>query len=222
MSSKKSICFSIPCYNEKENIVPMAQRLLAVCEEQLSAYDCTIQFIDNCSTDGTRDLLRGLCAKYPRVRAILNARNFPETSGYYGMTQAVADATIAIPCDFQVSLDMVPKMVHEWENGAKIVCLVKKTSEENSLMWGIRQLFYKLSNQFSDTEVIRNYSGNGLYDRSFLDICRKIDDPVVTFCTMVVQLGYNIVKMPYEEKKRRKGRSKNNVFSLLQTAIMRF
>jgi glycosyltransferase involved in cell wall biosynthesis len=132
--TRKTIGINIPCYNEEENVVSLTEQLVALFSEQLPNYDYLIQFIDNHSTDNTRALLRQICGKYPQVRAIFNARNFPRTSGYYGIVQAEGDCVIAIPADFQVPLELIPKMVTEWENGAKIVCLIKTSSEESKGM----------------------------------------------------------------------------------------
>ena len=220
--ARKLVCISIPCYNEVNNVEPMAEELIKMFDEQLSRYRLQIQFIDNNSNDGTQDKIRQICAKHPQVRAILNARNFPMTSGYYGMLQAVGDCTVAIPCDFQVPLDTIPQMIDKWEKGAKIVCLVKQSADEIGLMWKIRQLFYKLSNRFSDVTMIRNYNGSGLYDKSFMDLCRRLDDPVVSFLQIVSTLGYDIEYQEYVHAKRRSGKSKNGPISLLNMAITRF
>ena len=220
--NKKTVCMSIPCYNEVDNVVPMAEKLIELFEKELPQYRLRIQFIDNASNDGTQQKLRMLCKQYPQVRAILNARNFPMTSGYYGMLQSEGDCTIAIPCDFQVPLEKIPELLSRWENGARIVCLVKKSAEESGIMWNVRQLFYKLSNEFSETTMISNYNGSGLYDKKFMDLCRSIDDPVVSFLQIVSTLGYDIETVEYVHKKRRSGRSKNNFFALLNMAITRF
>lgn len=220
--NKKTVCMSIPCYNEVNNVVPMAEGLMELFAEKLPQYRLRIQFIDNASTDGTQRKLRMLCEKYPQVRAILNARNFPMTSGYYGMLQAEGDCTIAIPCDFQVPLDTIPQLIEKWENGAKIVCLVKKSAEESGLMWRVRQLFYRLSDRFSETPIIRNYNGCGLYDRKFMDVCRNIKDPVVSFLQIVATLGYDVETLEYVHAKRKSGKSKNNFLSLFNMAITRF
>lgn len=219
---KKTVCMSIPCYNEVDNVVPMAEGLMELFRDKLPQYQLRIQFIDNASNDGTVLKLRMLCQKHPQVRAILNAKNFPMTSGYYGMLQAEGDCTIAIPCDFQVPLDLIPELIKKWENGAKIVCLVKKGAEESGFMWKVRQLFYKLSNSFSDTTMIRNYNGCGLYDKTFMDLCRSIDDPVASFLQIVSTLGYDIETQEYVHEKRKSGKSKNNFLSLLNIAINRF
>lgn len=222
MGEKKCIGISVPCYNEAQNVVPMAEGLVRLFEEDFPQYDYVVQFIDNCSTDGTRELLRGICKKHPKVRAILNVKNFPATSGYYGLLQAGGDCTIAIPCDFQVPLDTIPQMIAEWENGSKIVALVKKSSEEKKGMWGIRQLYYKLANKFSDVEIIRNFTGCGLFDKDFLDICRSIKDPAVSFMQQVSTYGYNMVKLPYVHANRKSGKSKNSLWQLLNLAVTRF
>ena len=126
MDNNRLISVSIPCYNEEENVVPMANAIIDEFEQNLPNYDYCIQFIDNCSTDNTQKLLRQLCKNNKKIRAIFNARNFPMTSGYYGMIQTTGTCTISIPCDFQVPVTLIPEMIMEWEKGAKIVCLLKK------------------------------------------------------------------------------------------------
>lgn len=222
MNQKKTICFSLPCYNEKDNVVPLAESIMSICQKELPDYNYILQFIDNCSTDGTKGLLEGLCAKYSQIRVIFNARNFPLTSGFYGILQTEGDCTIAIPTDFQVPLDVIPQLIKKWEAGAKIVCLIKESTQEKKIMWNIRQLFYKLSQKFSDSKVIPNYNGAGLYDKQFLDICRKINDPVASLAQMVSTLGWNVEELAYKEHKRRHGKSKNNFFTLFDIAILRF
>ena len=54
----KKISVMIPCYNEEENVVPITQAVVDMFAKDLPAYDYEILFIDNCSTDRTRDLLR--------------------------------------------------------------------------------------------------------------------------------------------------------------------
>ncbi|WP_319478744.1 glycosyltransferase [Marispirochaeta aestuarii] len=212
---------SIPCYNEEKNVVPMAKAIIDQFEQNLPEYDYYIQFIDNCSTDNTQKLLRHLCETNEKIRAIFNARNFPMTSGYYGIIQTTGACTVSIPCDFQVPVSLIPEMIREWEKGAKIVCLVKKKSHESKFMWKIRQLYYKMSSAVSDVKILKNFTGSGLYDKSFLDLCRRIKDPVVSFFQIISTLGYDIVKLEYVHESRKKGKTKNNFFSLFNIAIAR-
>lgn len=116
------ISFLIPCYNETDNVVPMSEAIISQMNEHLSAYDYEILFIDNCSTDGTREKLEALCAGNGKIKAIFNARNFGQfNSPFYGLLQTSGDCTVSMCCDFQDPPEMIPALVAEWEKGHKIV-----------------------------------------------------------------------------------------------------
>ena len=91
---KKTICFSIPCYNEEENVEPLVEEILKIFKRaELQKYKCSIEFIDNHSTDNTRYKLRMLCDKYSEnVKVIFNARNFGGVSNYYGLLQTKGES----------------------------------------------------------------------------------------------------------------------------------
>ena len=72
----KKISVLIPCYNEEENVGPISDAVIDIITRELPMYDYELVFIDNDSTDSTRPLLRELCRKNPKIKAIFNARNF--------------------------------------------------------------------------------------------------------------------------------------------------
>ena len=220
---KKTVCFSIPCFNEEKNIEPITEGILSLFKEKsLKKYKVIIQFIDNNSTDNTRNEIRNMCKKHKDVRAIFNAKNFPMSSGYYGILQTTGDCTIAIPCDFQVPLSVIPELIKKWESGKSIVILRKISTKSEKGMFFVRKLFYKLSDIFTETKVISGFNGCGLYEKKFIDVCRDTNDNVASFIQMVNVLGYNMDEILYEEQKRRSGKSKNNLSALISIAIDRF
>ena len=187
----KKISILIPCYNEAENVVPMTEAVRTVMAEQLADYETELVFIDNCSTDGTRDLLRVLCAKYENVRAILNAKNFGQfNSPFYGMCQLDGDCVITICCDFQDPVELIPQFVEKWEQGYKIVSGIKNASKEGRIMRSLRTLYYKTIRKMSDVEQIEHFTGSGLYDRAFLDVLKDLDDPTPFLRGIVAELGF--------------------------------
>lgn len=219
---RKEVGICIPCYNEEENVVAMAEELIALFENQLPQYDYHIMFIDNHSTDNTRPLIRELCKKHPQVRAIFNAHNYPTTSGSYGIMNCQGDCVIAIPCDFQVPLDLIPQMLEKWENGARIVALIKTSSEEKGAMWMLRQLYYGIQKKLSNTEVLTNFTGTGLYDNSFVELARGVRDPIDSWGNLVASYGSRLEKIEFRQPVRRAGRSKSNLWHLIDTAVLRF
>ena len=76
----KKISILIPCYNEEENVKQICFEVKKILVAELSQYDYEIVFIDNDSSDKTRDYIRELCNEDGRVKAIFNAKNF-EASG---------------------------------------------------------------------------------------------------------------------------------------------
>ena len=139
---RKVISVMIPCYNEEGNVRQIYEAVSNEIRTSLPDYDYEILFIDNKSMDHTRDILRDICAKDPGVKAIFNMKNFGQfSSPYYGLMQTTGDCTIFICADFQDPVELIPTMVHEWENGHRVVCMVKQTSKESKLMYFIRGIY---------------------------------------------------------------------------------
>lgn len=219
----KKLSIMIPCYNEEENVKPISKAVIEVITQELPTYDYEILFIDNDSKDQTRALLREICAENPKIKAIFNAKNFGQfNSPYYGMCQTTGDCTICLCCDFQDPVEMIPQLVHEWESGYKIVCAIKKTSKENKIMRFMRTCYYKMIKKMSDVEQIEHFTGFGLYDRDFIEVLRKLDDPTPFLRGIVAELGYRRKDIPYEQQKRRAGKTHNNWFTLYDAAMLSF
>ena len=219
----KKISILIPCYNEVDNVVPMSQAVSSIMAKELPLYDYELVFIDNCSKDGTRDRLRDICRLNPKVKAILNTRNFGQfNSPFYGMCQTSGDCTISMCADFQDPVEMIPQFVHEWEKGYRIVCGIKATSKENKLIRAFRTLYYRLINKFSDIDQIEHFTGFGLYDKSFINTLRDLNDPTPFLRGIVAELGPERKEIPYEQQKRRAGKTHNNFYTLYDAAMLSF
>jgi len=219
----KKISILVPCYNEEENVRAMCGALTSVATEKLAGYDYEIIFIDNRSTDGTRRIIEELCAEDARVKAIFNCKNFGQfNSPYYGMLQATGDCVVLICADFQDPVDMIPHFVAEWEQGHSVVCGIKTSSREGRLMRFARTCYYKLIKRLSKTEQIEHFTGFGLYDRSFIEIMRQLDDPSPFLRGIVAEFAGNRREIPYEQAKRRAGKTHNSFYTLYDAAMLSF
>lgn len=219
----KKISVLIPCFNEEQNVVPISEAIHQLFENELSGYNYELVFIDNDSTDNTRALLRMICKKNHKVKAIFNAKNFGQfNSPYYGMLQTTGDCTITMVCDFQDPIEMIPQFIQEWENGYKIVIGIKTSSRESKLMYGLRSIYYKLIKKFSNVEQIEHFTGFGLYDKSFVQVLRDLKDPTPFMRGIVAELGYRRKEIPFEQPKRRAGKTHNNWYTLYDAAMLSF
>lgn len=219
----KKISITIPCYNEEENVYPLHDALVEMFERDLPNYEYELLYIDNCSSDRTRELLKELGKQDKHVKAILNAKNFGQfNSPYYGMMQTTGDCTILMAADFQDPVEMVPKYVAEWEKGYKIVIGRKTSSKESSIVYHLRSLYYKIIKKFSEVEQIEHFTGFGLYDKDFMDVLRNLKDPTPFLRGIVAELGYRRKEIPYEQPQRRAGKTHNNWYSLYDAAMLSF
>ena len=217
----KTISIVIPCYNEEENVEALYLEIKRIFNEFLSSYKYELIYIDNDSVDRTRDIIRALCIKDKGVKAIFNARNFGQfNSPYYAMINSTGDATMLMAADFQDPPEMIVKFVKAWEEGYKIAIGIKSSSKESALMYHLRGLYYKLIKKFSDVEQIEHFTGFGLYDKAFIEVLRKLDDPTPFLRGIVAELGFRRCEIEYEQPKRRAGITSNNLYRLYDAAML--
>ena len=213
----------IPTYNEEENVVPLSEAIISIFKEQLPEYDYEIMFIDNCSQDTTQAKITELCGGNRRIKAIFNSKNFGQfNSPFYGLCQTYGDCTVSMCADFQDPVEMIPKLIHEWEKGYKIVCGIKAKSKENKIMRLLRTCYYKTIKRMSQVEQIEHFTGFGLYDQSFIETLRKLDDPMPFLRGIVAELGPKRKDIPYVQAKRRAGKTSNNFYTLYDAAMLSF
>lgn len=217
------ISIMIPCYNEQDNVREIAAAVTDIMQQELPQYDYEILFIDNKSRDRTREYLRRMCQADDHIKAIFNMKNFGQfNSPYYGMCQTTGDCVIPLCCDFQDPVEMIPVMVHEWEKGHKVISMIKTTSKENHLMYWLRSIYYKMIHAMSSVEQIEHFTGFGLYDKSFIQVLRDLDDPTPFLRGIVAEYAPDHLEIPYEQQKRRAGKTSNNFFTLFDAAMLSF
>ena len=209
-----------PCFNEAGNITELYSQVRAVFD-RLPEYTLEFVFIDNCSTDGTIAELRGLAAKDPAVKVILNVRNFGQVrSPYHALLQCHGDAVITLAADLQDPPALIPELLEKWREGFKVVAAVKRASDESLVYRVLRGTFYALIHRISDVRPIQNFTGFGLYDQVVVEALRQIDDPQPYFRGLISEIGWPPALVPFDKPRRVRGISKNNFFTLYDLAIL--
>jgi len=208
------------CYNEEENIQECYERVKKVFQE-IGRYRYEHIFIDNASKDGTVAILRKIAAQDKNVKVIVNARNFGHIrSGYHAMLHAGGDAAISLVSDLQDPPELIKDFVTKWEEGFLVVIAVKADSDESPLFFAIRKAYYELVSRLAETELTKNATGFGLYDRRFIDILKEIDDPYPYFRGLVSEIGFPMAKIPYHQPVRKRGITSNNFYRLYDMAML--
>ena len=219
----KKISILIPCFNEIDNVEAISKAAEDILIKELPQYDYEIAFIDNASTDGTREKIEEICAGNKKMKAIFNVTNFGQfNSPFHGMCALDGDCVIRLCADFQDPVELIPVFVHEWEKGHRVVCGVKSKSRENPFIYFLRSIYYKLIKGMSSVHMIEHFTGFGLYDKTFIMLLRKLDDPVPFIRGIVAEYGegYNLKLVEYEQPKRRAGKTHNNFYTLYDAAML--
>ncbi len=216
----KLISVMTPCYNEEENIQDIYARVKAVFDGH-GIYRYEHIFIDNASRDRTVSILREIASHDKNVKIIVNTRNFGVyRSPMYGLLQAGGDAVIPLAADLQDPPEMISGFLKKWEEGYKIVAAVKKQSLESPLMNILRNLYYHLISYLSeDAEQIKNFTGFGLYDREVIDLIKNTGDHYPYVRGLICDMGYDIAKLEYVRPERKRGFSKNTLYTLYTQAM---
>lgn len=208
----------IPCFNEAENVRAICAAVTEEAERHARSHE--IILIDNQSTDATRAIIRGLCARDGRIRAIFNNRNYGQMrSPTHGIYQASGAAVIGMCADFQDPPAMIGRFVAQWREGADIVLAQRRSEKASPLHGAARRLGYGFLNRFGDYPVIPGATGFGLYDRAVVDTLATWHEPEPFFRGMLVESGFRLTLVPFDRPARAAGMTKNNFWSLYSFAL---
>jgi polyisoprenyl-phosphate glycosyltransferase len=214
-----SLTVMVPCRNEAPNLVACVGEILPVVEAVSPA--ARLVFIDNASTDESPKILRQLAESNPRIGVIFNRRNFGHVrSPYYGLLQMQSDAVIVMPADLQVPASLIPEFLKRWGESNFVVLAQRTNSEEGLCFRWVRRTYYRVMLQFAEIELLENTPGWGLYDRRAIELFRSLDDPYPYVRGLVSDLGLPVATVPYSERNRSRGLSKNNFYTLFDVAML--
>ena len=218
----KFISIVTPCYNEQENVEELYKQVKEVIDS-LKDYSYEHIFIDNASKDNTVKLLKEIAKKDKNVKIIVNARNFGHIrSPFYALLQSSGDSVILIASDLQDPPHLIKDFIKKWEEGFKIVVGIKSKSEENPIMFAIRKLYYNLIKKYSEIEELKNFTGFGLYDRKFIEVLRQLNESYPYFRGLITEIGFERAEIEYVQPKRKRGKTKNNFYTLYDLAMLGF
>lgn len=216
----KRISVVTGCFNEEENVKELYEQVKAVFIN-LPQYEYEHIFIDNASKDRTVAILKEIAHTDRRVKIIINTRNFGHIrSPFHALMQAKGDAVIGIVADLQDPPIMIKEFIKKWEEGYKIVIGVKTQSEESPLFFAMRKAYYNLVGRLSEVELIKNFTGFGLYDQKVIETLRGIDDPYPYFRGLICDIGYERAVVLYNQPTRKRGITKNNFYTLYDMAML--
>lgn len=218
--SEKLISLVIPAFNEEEVLALFLERVGPVCS-QLKAYRFQLLFVDDGSTDNTLTALLDLQRANPNIGVIELSRNFgKEAALSAGIDAADGDAVIPIDADLQDPPELIPQMIHEWENGYEVV--LARRSDRQSDNWLKRVTaagFYRLYNAIDKPKIPANCGDYRLLDKVVVQALRRLPENQRFMKGLFAWVGFRTTSVPYTREKRGAGRSKLDGVRLLDFAL---
>ena len=198
----------LPSYNEEQNVAAMAKAL----GEVLAPFGSfEIVFVNDASTDGTLAEIKRLAAQDHRIRFVSFTRNFGHQAALRaGLVHVRGEAAILMDCDFEHPVELVPRLIAEWQRGAKIVVTVRE-SAPGQLSFGKRvtsRAFYRLLDAIGDVHIDPGSADFLLLDRTAIDAIGRFEGSDVFLRGLVRWLGFPLAKVNYVQGARRAGQSK--------------
>jgi glycosyltransferase involved in cell wall biosynthesis len=208
-----------PTYNEVKNINELSLLIKNICESNKINYEQII--IDNNSSDGTIEAIRDLTSKHKNIKAILNLSNFGHIrSPYHALLQSKSDAAIIMHSDFQSPPDLIPKYYKQWRAGSKVVLGRRKIVSDGLFLKILKSFYYSFLCKISNNRMERNITGEGLYDKSVIDVLKTIKDPYPYLRGLIFELGFQIDFVDFDQQQRMAGISKNNLYTLFDLGLV--
>jgi glycosyltransferase involved in cell wall biosynthesis len=209
-----------PCYNEKINITLLYRRTKDVFAVLPYTYEHI--FVDNDSDYESKKILRDLAKTDPNVKIIFNLRNYGFVrSSTYALFQGNGDATIFLMCDLQDPPEVIPYLIEKYiSSDADVVFAVRESSNENSILFAIKKIYYKALDSISSVQLVRNSTGFGIYSHNSIELLQRYSDSQPFIKGLVSELGLRWQSIPYISQDRQHGTSSARLTFLIDFGVL--
>jgi polyisoprenyl-phosphate glycosyltransferase len=211
--------FVIPVFNERETLPELHQRLSQVIDGLDG--EAELLFVDDCSHDGSYELLMELGRQDRRIRVLRFARNFGhQVAITAGLDHAAGDAVIVMDADLQDPPEVVPDLVARWQEGYEVVYAVRARRSGES--WFKRQTaawFYRVLRWIAHVEMPLDAGDFRLVDRRAVDAFRSMRERGRYVRGMFSWVGFRQIGVPYDRAERYAGEPKYSYRKSLTLAI---
>lgn len=215
----RTISFVIPVYRNEHAVTLTYQKLRALFEADLAAWRYEIVFVDDGSDDGSLPELLEIRKGDECVKVVSFTRNFGQMAAMLaGFKEATGDVVLNLSADLQDPVELIPKMVAEWEKGSEVVICYRADRGDALGARFTSRLFYELV-RLSYPQIPSGGFDYILLDRKVMDAFNAIDVRNRFFQGDILWFGYRSTFIPYTRQKRTIGRSQYNFAKRVKNAL---
>jgi polyisoprenyl-phosphate glycosyltransferase len=209
----------IPIYNEQEVIPELLTRLLPVLD-RIDGGPHEVVFVDDGSTDGSRDLLEQAIKRDSRVRVVVLSRNFGHQAALgAALDYATGDAVVLMDADLQDQPEVIPQFVAHYLAGADVVFARRTTREGGLILRAAYRLFYRIIAALSDIKLPLDTGDFALLGAPVVAALRRLPEHERYLRGLRAWVGFKQVGIDVDRKARAAGRPKYTTWKLLKLAV---
>ena len=215
---KKLLSIVVPCYNEEQTVQTFYETAVRVFDA--TNYNYEIIFVNDGSSDKTREILHSLAQKDQRVKAINFSRNFGQQPAILcGFKHAKGDAIIEADCDLQDPLEIVYQMLEKWEEGFEVIHgRRKKRKGESIFKRATASIYYKFLAKITKVPVPRNTGDFKLYDRKALNAIIAMPERDKYLRGLASWVGFKQTFVDFDRNERVAGETKYTLKKMINLA----
>ena len=224
--NKPILYLVIPCYNEEEMLDITTKELKTKMNELINKNiinkNSKVMFIDDGSKDKTWEKIVEYNASDKLFTGVKLSRNKGHQNALLaGLMTAkdYADITISMDADLQDDINVIDKMITEYNNGCEIVYGVRSSRKKDSFFKRFTaQSFYKFMHLMG-VDIVYNHADCRLMSKTALESLYRFKEINLFLRGIVPQIGYNNSIVYYERNKRIAGESKYPLKKMIKFAI---
>ena len=217
------ISIVVPVKDEEQAIAPFVERVTNVLTgvPELATGRFEILFIDDGSSDGTLDAIRGVHSADARVRAVSFSRNFgKEAALTAGLEHSRGAAVVPMDVDLQDPPEILPQMIAKWREGFEIVYGVRSDRASDSLPKRLTaDLYYRAHNWLSNDKIPEHAGDFRLLDRKVVDAIKAMPERNRFMKGLFAWAGFKQASVTYSRAPRTTGESKFRYWHLWTFAL---
>ncbi|OGE33573.1 hypothetical protein A3D83_01215 [Candidatus Daviesbacteria bacterium RIFCSPHIGHO2_02_FULL_41_10] len=219
---KKLISIGILCFNEEPNVKPAYEELIEVTRKN-NNYIYEFIFVDNGSTDNTREEIRNLTKKDKRVKGVFLSRNFGnEASIQATLDYSKGDAYVCYEGDLQDPAHLILDFIREWEKGFDVVVGIRTKIADSFFMTRVRKLYYRIFRRISNIEVPVDAGSFALLDKKVMNTINILPEKHRFNRGLRAWVGFKTAYIEYHRRKRLRGKSSFNFLGYIHHAEKSF
>jgi glycosyltransferase involved in cell wall biosynthesis/putative flippase GtrA len=208
----------VPCFNEAAVI----ERFHTAVGEVLgrAGLDYEICYVDDGSTDRTREIIDGLSAGARRVRYTVLSRNFgKEAAMLAGLRMSRGQAVVLMDADLQHPPELIPRMVELHTRGYDQVIPRRTREGEGLARTLLSRSYYALVRHLMDVEVLDGAGDFRLLSRQAVDTVLSLPETNRFSKGIFSWIGFTTATFTYQNAQRVAGGSKWGSRRLLNYGI---